>query len=877
MSIVIATCQRLALAWMIIQMLGCNQAAKQSGGSAPKAPTVTTSSSQQLSSVAFSSLTPSNIWTAAAKSNNCSAFTVTALDDKKSGLANVAINLSLVGVSDDQLATWGKLSTPITTGASGTAIGTFCAADQVGQVVIVANATDPVNSKLVVKANSGPVKITLKPVYTLNFTRTDLPRAGSLATDAVKIDLFESGPNDCGKLYFQLKKLEDPVVGVQLKFRSDYGYPAGVKLSAKSAAQFAETDPVTNKKFLSFTASTDEGGLVAVPICAGSLPGSLFVFTDYTDEFGNIIHAQTPTIVIGAGFANFLNLDLRFDPTNARTLRTLFNNEMPSTLNFSAKINSKMSGGLSVFDPISVILESGELSMSSGVPDAAGKVDFSVSASHNSAYRPTPVLKFISSQAQSYCDASAIAKERSLTNFNDVAKNWRTTMAYSTRGQEAYNDSNRNQKYDVGGDGFWDKNQDGVYTRGTDAVTYFGVVAAGAGCRCITSRPGALPITSASAAPTVGFQSPPCIEDPTKASCFRNSGEWFIDLPTPFVDADENGIYEEQVNGESMDRVIGDTYQDPNGKWDNDTLIWKSTVLPIYTGTSIYAMVRSSIAQDPVSLGVTSSPSAAETLDAVNYFSSYGITANHADLNRTVSDSTNRTVSDWHYMHAHGVCGTPAPGGTDLSVTTDVWDQFAGDRQLTAHFYIQPGDDLLDPSRRLLADGSGGSTAKLNFNIPEHGSAVAGYPVLYELLVSKCSRTPSGGIGNWCSPATFRIHANMDGTFVESYLTVNETDVSTCQSPTWRKNRTTYNCEACPASTPLTNTTNNTCGACPGSTPHYLSDSNTCEACDASTPRFDKSANTCNACTSDAPKYDSATNTCLACPSGKTWDGTACI
>lgn len=65
-------------------------------------------------------------------------------------------------------------------------------------------------------------------------------------------------------------------------------------------------------------------------------------------------------------------------------------------------------------------------------------------------------------------------------------------------------------------------------------------------------------------------------------------GEYFIDLGEPFVDLNDNGIWD---NNEPFVDVNGNhTYDGPNGKWDAQTLIWSETRV-LYTGYTQWAQV----------------------------------------------------------------------------------------------------------------------------------------------------------------------------------------------------------------------------------------------------------------------------------------------
>jgi hypothetical protein len=844
-------------------IFSCQQNASNNEASTRVGPTTNNTKGTSSFQVAFTSTNPLIIYTSEAKTNNCTTFSIKASDTEGKAVAGVKLEFSLAGVADAEKALWGTLPVALTTAADGQVSGSFCAASKIGTAIIVASYKDA--SDKVATANSSPIEITVKPLYTLTYNGSNLTSLGAKVSDPISMNLFESGPNDCGNLEFILQKSDEPLADVQLKFQSDFGYPSGTKLRTRSSSeQSFETDPQTQRKFLSYNATSDANGIFSIPICAGSLPGSLVVFANYTDAFGKKIYVKSPSITIGSGFASLLNLGLGFNTTNARTLKALFNNETPTPQEFTAQINSKLGGRLSVLDPVSVHLESGGITFDNnngGVPDANGSVKFSVLASHNGSYRPTPVYYFNDALAQSTCNpfgiANSLPNADSVFSFTDLSKNWRSTMVYMTRGQEPFSDANDNKKYDIGGDGFWDKDQDGTYTKGIDTVTFFGDLPATPACRCKETN----------AAPPEALATL-CTEVEAQPSCFKPNSEWFIDLPTPFVDADENGKYEATVNGSDMDRLIDDSYQNPNGARDNDTSIWKSTTLPVYTGTSIYSMLRAGIAKN-TSLG---DPIPSEYNPALAYLRKYNASLwpdnidRHAGSDYALSANLDR-MHTWRYVHAQGICGTPVPGGSDITVNVIPHEAVASDRAVTAHIFIQPADEIMDSSRRLLSESGGSNSAKVNFNISEHEAAAASFPVQYRLTVSPCNRVPAGGAGKWCSPSRFEITTKVDNTFVTGWLTVPEVNASTCLSPTWKKNNTNYSCESCPKLKPKLNPTTNICETCPFSTPRYETEDNTCNACPASEPKFESSSNTCVACSSDKPRFDSATNSCNACPS----------
>jgi hypothetical protein len=262
-----------------------------------------------------------------------------------------------------------------------------------------------------------------------------------------------------------------------------------------------------------------------------------------------------------------------------------------------------------------------------------------------------------------------------------------------------------------------------------------------------------------------------------------------------------------------MDRLIGDVYQAPNGKRDVDTLVWKSIFLPVYTGPSQFSMLRSAIKQgDAVRTNaqITKywSPNAVEVSAAKNYFISdlydrnlySGEMTNIAHAGVNLEAATNMTgsatagYSAVRYVHAQGMCGTPVPGGTKIEVKYVTKHELFGERDVTFNIYQQPGDEILDPSRRMLYSGDTGNTAIINFNISDHPSGVVSYPVLYHVDVEGCNRTPANGTGLWCADALHEVKTIVDGSFITSSLHIPEYDTHVCNAG-YHSNFTTGDCD----------------------------------------------------------------------------------
>ena len=147
------------------------------------------------------------------------------------------------------------------------------------------------------------------------------------------------------------------------------------------------------------------------------------------------------------------------------------------------------------------------------------------------------------------------------------------------------------------------------------------------------------------------------------------------------------------------------------------------------------------------------------------------------------------------YVHAQGMCGTPVPGGTKIEVTYQTINELFGNRAVTFKIYQQPGDEILDPSRRMLVSGGTGNSAIINFNISDHPSRVVSYPVLYNVDVAACTHVPDNGTGLWCADALHRVATTVDGSFVTTSLHVPAYDTHVCKA-LFHGNASTGNCDA---------------------------------------------------------------------------------
>lgn len=648
-----------------------------------------------------------------------------------------------------------------TTGADGRAETTYCSGESEVTVTLTAKHE-------ALSANSAEIAVTKKPEYSLKFSSAsvsvDMPEnEEDLSKGVLALNLFDSGPRDCAKLTFTILQNDKPFVGAEVAFTTQQDYPKGAKLANKDATGATTTVAETGKKMGSYTATSAGDGTLIVPVCAGVDLGTLLITGTYTATDDRTYTANAPVININAGFVNFANMSLTYDTADAKILKGFFNtNSVNEKHPFTVKLGARGDGEPILDYPVAVSAEFGKVAVSNGGLPKEGEasVAFTVEAQHLINYRPYPVRSYGSSSAQTQCDPVALALESSDVYYKDLAKNWRSTIVYMVRGQESFYDANRNGVYDEGGDGFWDKNQNGIFD-GNDVLTY----------------------------------------DAGGDNAFSAASEWFIDLPTPFVDANEDGVFDDEV-----DTLIGDVYQAPNGKRDDDTLIWKYDYLPVWVGTSPIAMLR----------GVIKHGNLGDITDTIgtDYFTvqanrglrsalssvptklwGQGIsTTSFYDSDSSGSVSTTEAengAARYYYFFAHDKCGSPPPGGTKIKLT--VQDTAAagapqeatyGARAITGHIYMQPGDSALEPSSRFLKDAAGSNEATVNFNVTEHGSASASYPVEFKIRVGPCTRQCGGAAvvtnGVACAAATAAIGLSFDADTIWENLPIPAVKTCVC-------------------------------------------------------------------------------------------------
>jgi hypothetical protein len=682
--------------------------------------------------------------------NVCLPFKVTVTSDGQplEG-ATVAFTVSSLSAGMKDLGE--VLSSNTKSNSTGVVEGTYCSGESEGSIVVAAELSGIIT-------NSETIRVTVKPVYKLSYERTDAdPLLGPTESledkDAIYLNLIDSGPQDCTSVYFKLTKANKPVAGTKLTFRSQIDFPAGAKFAKKADSVKTAIDSNTNKKYLSYETFTNGSGEAAVPVCAGVFLGSLDVAANFVDEESRRYEAHAPVVRIVGGLTNWINMSLMFDENNGRTLRAYFNTNSKFELPITANVGSRMDGMPIKQYPMMVAMETGRVTLENGgaIDPETGSVKFKVQALHLVDNYPYQVYPFDDvTLAQTRCHPQKIAEWGQATGkanvkYTDIAKNWRSTLVYYTRGQEHYNDANSNGKYDEGGDGFWDRNQNGFYDT-EDVLTY----------------------------------------DAGNDGKLDRRGEWFIDLPTPFIDVDEDRTFNANI-----DILIGEKYEAPNGKRDSDTTDWKYEVLPISMGPSPYSLqhyqIKSSdytFTEDVAALpwgnynvfGVKGALSASDFWAALNQYSN---------------------SSTWKFaIYAQDLCGSLLPGGTKLSLWLEQvnFDQnvdITYARFPAINFVSPPEDYYLEPTRRLFkqsnlerSNASEKTEAILNFNAVDHPSREYGYPVMGTVTVPQCSRPCTGAVnptdpGHFCLGWSGYIRLGITEPGLGSALDATNTTIST--------------------------------------------------------------------------------------------------
>ena len=755
-------------------------------------------------------------------------FTVTVKD---SGTAKSGVPVTLAVSANTTGSDTGTVSpTTGTTDASGQLKATYCAGDAESTVVIAAKAFDK-------QANTGNITTSKKSQYTFAYEGTEeLPDSVGLTGNlfsflsgenflnhfALNSSIEDTGPaetvlnlfgsgRDRINLIFKVSGSGAAYAGASAQFVSQPDYPMGAKLALCSAVATTDTDPITGRLYLTYTSVSNAGGLFKVPVCAARMPGNLIVRGTLSLGTGNAAKTMTadaPAVRFEGGLASYGNMSVTFDTKNAKVLRSSFVTNTEEPLNFKVRIQSRMDGTLSSDNPLGVIAEYGKVAVANGgKPDESGSVQFTVEALNDFAQRPLRVTKPDISNGIDY-DHMCTPKEFSATApvpLSTLAKDWRSTVLYYVKGQEQFFDANYNGQYDATNSvGFWDRNQNGVFdctpmplvgpdNRICDEITYVNQdgAATDPNSAVIKSiKVGAYPM-GAPAALCAGAAG--CLNTAQQQAMYKY--DWFVDMPTPFVDSDENGDHRD--NGtprkdQIAEYVVGESFHVPNGKWDREGYVWKSFVLPVFAGASPYSLTHRVISSDldrvfalasvtgtandydkdatgaaaglaaffkagkydnelwnPGAANATGKAGVVNTLFGCINTSGGAGTANEicndAALDFGVIDSP-RVAS--RYFFAQGTCGTPLPGGSTIAtaVTPIAPANPAGPRVPLVHFYMQPNDWTLEPHRRLLSESGGGSSAKINFDPTSHAAKDFGYPVQFQVELPACLNPCAGDL-----------------------------------------------------------------------------------------------------------------------------------
>lgn len=654
----------------------------------------------------FQSLSSTILYTSDTADESCLDFSVKVSDLNNVGMAEVPVTIRIAALGE--VADKGKLQPAQgETDTEGVFAGKYCAGADEWTGSLTAEAYEII-------ATSAEFSVIRQGSFSLSFTESSIPTvADEEGGEAIiPLNLFNSGPNDCTTLYYTLEMNGLPLAGHEVEFFSQPDFPKGVKLAKRDAEGSVVTDPITNRKSAYYKATSSSEGRLAVPVCAGSTLGTLLITGRVADEEGKIIFAHSPVISIKGGLPNHLNFSLTFDKDNARTLKGYFNTNSPFKIRTEIKVGSRHDGDPILDNQVSVAAETGKIEILNGgrINPETGTASFTLNPLHMINYYAYHLHSFPGyNDARTRCHPIAIAASLNPAesfHFSDLADNWRSTVVYMVRGQEYYFDRNGNGEWD-GGDGFWDKNQNGVFDQDIDVLTY----------------------------------------DHNNNGQFDYDGEWFIDLPSPFIDVNENNVYDAEIDISLND----EGFQAANGKWDRDTIIWKYEYYPIYMGSSPYAMARYRIHPDYLEYEAT--PYLTD-LWAGSYAESSRSFGAENEINEDIlwapgaTDEVLATTGIYQgHVFAHGICGNPLPGGSRIEITPVLIATGGyGDRAISNHIYTQPSDELIEPSRRILKLADGSNSTTINFNAVDHPYREYGYPITFRTRISNCSNECTGDI-----------------------------------------------------------------------------------------------------------------------------------
>jgi hypothetical protein len=719
--------------------------------------------------------------------NECVEIKATVLDgDKPAPEVPVEFKAVALGTQKD----FGEAS-PVSadTNEAGEAISKFCSGKDPGVVTVKATAG-------ATSANTGEIKSTSVPAYRFSWknskSKAFAQRTRELLSDPEKLadhlstspeDVDKADPitfflrgsgNDCGHIEFELTRDGAPASGQTIKFQTQEDFPLGVKLAKREDAGAKDTNASTGKSFAYNNATSNVDGIFQVPFCSGPTPGTVVLNAVYTETDGRVHEVKSPIIVMSGGLSNYGFMSLSFDPKNSRVIPADTFTNTQQTLPFIAQLGTIGSGTIIKTNPLSVLAEVGRVIVEdNGVPDDKGIVKFSYEVLNTRGKRPFmtysnfPDLSYDPATGYSACEPLRFTATASggpgPIPYSQLVMNWRSTAVYYMRGSE-YASRKVNGSLDpatppaedfdsAAAFGFWDVNQNGVFDGSL----------AGATISAVNSTTGNIDRLT---------YVPP---GRTPSSFNPTTDDWFVDLPTPFVDANENGKYD---FGEPL---VGDRYIEPNGKYDTDTTIWKSTTQPVYLGASAYSLqhslISSNISSFVPSQGWIDYHAWLSTLNGTGYGSSIPNSVSGRDdklfgHGLAVTPTGFAQYTDVLYFHAQDKCGNPIPGGRNIStVYTALSPAAIGPRPVTTHFYVQPYDALRESSKRLLAKATGSADTTLNFDVTEHPASKASYPVELVVRVAPCENRCAGDLlpsvasdpPRFCTAEIGRIDLNIEG------------------------------------------------------------------------------------------------------------------
>jgi hypothetical protein len=776
----------------------------------PTVPTPTPTPSTANYTIEISTVAPTTLVskdTADVSDATCTnEFTVT-VKDSGTAVADAPVTLAVVSATTG--VDVGSVSPASSkTDASGQVKGKYCA----GDTAVLVTVTAAVFNK---QANTGTITTTKKSKYAFSYEGTEeladnvgfvgslvdralglmadapAPDAGN-ATEQVLLNLYGSGKD---RINLVFKAIADGAAyaGATATFVSQPDYPMGAKLGLCSAAAATGTDSVTGRIYLQHTATSNAAGLFKVPVCAARMPGLLMVkgsVTLGTGTAAKIYKAEAPAVLFEGGLANYGHMSITYDTTNAKVLKSSFLTNTEGKLKFKARLQSRLDGALSDGNPLGIFTEYGRVTAENGgKPKEDGSVAFEIEALNGFGQRPLRVTSYDISNGDNYDHMCTPSQFTTTTPFSTLARDWRSTVLYYIKGQEQFFDANYNGQYDIANSvGFWDRNQNGLFdctykplvgtdTRICDVITYVNQDGADATLKSITV--GSLPMGAPTALCTALTAPAICIDTSAKQQAIYKY-DWFIDMPTPFVDSDENGDHRVGGVDQLAEYVMGESFQLPNGKWDREGYVWKSFVMPIFAGASPYSLTHRVISSD-LSLTFTATDAdhtaTGSSAGLASFFQASGYATSLYNAGATADDTGKRGVRStlfgcnpgtdtptrcldaalsfvsaggWapRYFFAQGTCGAPLPGGSKIvaNVTTTYPADVVGARAPLIHFYMQPNDDTLEPHRRLLRKSDGTSEAEINFDPTQHPSKDFGYPVQFFAEMFACTNSCTGDL-----------------------------------------------------------------------------------------------------------------------------------